>query len=60
VPQPQFNPEFLAQRLGELLADPAKLTEAAVSAHSQARADAASRLADLVEAKMALRAGERA
>jgi UDP-N-acetylglucosamine--N-acetylmuramyl-(pentapeptide) pyrophosphoryl-undecaprenol N-acetylglucosamine transferase len=59
VPQPRFTPAFLAERLGELLADSVGLTEAAVNARSQARADAAARLADLVEARMAARMGER-
>jgi UDP-N-acetylglucosamine--N-acetylmuramyl-(pentapeptide) pyrophosphoryl-undecaprenol N-acetylglucosamine transferase len=59
VPQPQFTPAFLADRLNELLADPVGLTAAAVGARSQARADAAARLADLVEARVAARAGER-
>jgi UDP-N-acetylglucosamine--N-acetylmuramyl-(pentapeptide) pyrophosphoryl-undecaprenol N-acetylglucosamine transferase len=53
VPQPQFTPTFLAERLSHVLADPAGLTEAAVGARSQARADASARLADLVEAHMA-------
>jgi UDP-N-acetylglucosamine--N-acetylmuramyl-(pentapeptide) pyrophosphoryl-undecaprenol N-acetylglucosamine transferase len=52
VPQPQFTPAFLADRLNELLADPVGLTAAAAGARSQARADAAARLADLVEARM--------
>jgi UDP-N-acetylglucosamine--N-acetylmuramyl-(pentapeptide) pyrophosphoryl-undecaprenol N-acetylglucosamine transferase len=60
VPQPHFTAEFLAERLGALLADPVKLTEVAVGARSQARADAAARLGDLVEVHMAVRAGERA
>jgi UDP-N-acetylglucosamine--N-acetylmuramyl-(pentapeptide) pyrophosphoryl-undecaprenol N-acetylglucosamine transferase len=60
VPQPQFTPAFLAERLNELLADPVGLTAAAVGARTQARADAASRLADLVEARMAVaQPGER-
>jgi UDP-N-acetylglucosamine--N-acetylmuramyl-(pentapeptide) pyrophosphoryl-undecaprenol N-acetylglucosamine transferase len=54
VPQPRFTPDFLAERLGQLLADPAGLARAAVGAHSQARADAASNLADIVEARMAV------
>lgn len=54
VAQPQFTPEFLAERLGKLLDDPAGLAEAAVAARSQARPDAAARLADLVEARMAV------
>jgi UDP-N-acetylglucosamine--N-acetylmuramyl-(pentapeptide) pyrophosphoryl-undecaprenol N-acetylglucosamine transferase len=53
VPQPQFTSAFLAERLGQVLADPAGLAEAAVGARSQARADAAARLADLVEERMA-------
>jgi UDP-N-acetylglucosamine--N-acetylmuramyl-(pentapeptide) pyrophosphoryl-undecaprenol N-acetylglucosamine transferase len=60
VPQPQFTPAFLADRLNGLLADPVGLTTAAVGARSQARADAAARLADLVEAHMAVaQPGER-
>jgi UDP-N-acetylglucosamine--N-acetylmuramyl-(pentapeptide) pyrophosphoryl-undecaprenol N-acetylglucosamine transferase len=60
VPQLQFTPAFLAERLGDLLADPAVLAQAAVRARGQARADAAVRLADLVEARMAVvQAGER-
>ena len=54
VPQSRFTAEFLAERLTELFNDPAGLTEAAVGARSQARADAAVRLADLVEAHMAI------
>jgi UDP-N-acetylglucosamine--N-acetylmuramyl-(pentapeptide) pyrophosphoryl-undecaprenol N-acetylglucosamine transferase len=53
TPQAEFTPAFLARRLAEILADPAGLTKAAVGARSQARADAASRLADLVEAHVA-------
>jgi UDP-N-acetylglucosamine--N-acetylmuramyl-(pentapeptide) pyrophosphoryl-undecaprenol N-acetylglucosamine transferase len=60
VPQPQFTTAFLAKRLGELLADPVGLTGAAVAARTQARPDAAVRLADLVELQMTVRAGERA
>jgi UDP-N-acetylglucosamine--N-acetylmuramyl-(pentapeptide) pyrophosphoryl-undecaprenol N-acetylglucosamine transferase len=59
VPQPRFTPALLAERLGELLGDPVGLTAAAVAARTQSRADAAARLADLVEARMAVRAGER-
>jgi UDP-N-acetylglucosamine--N-acetylmuramyl-(pentapeptide) pyrophosphoryl-undecaprenol N-acetylglucosamine transferase len=57
VPQARFTPTFLAERLGALLADPVGLAEVAVGARSQARADAAARLADLVEARMAVQAG---
>ena len=60
MPQAQFTAAALADRLTSLLNAPAALAEAAVSARSQARADAASRLADLVEAHIALvPAGER-
>lgn len=59
VPQPQFTAALLTQRLGELLSDPVGLTGAAVAARTQARADAAARLADLVEMRIAARAGER-
>jgi UDP-N-acetylglucosamine--N-acetylmuramyl-(pentapeptide) pyrophosphoryl-undecaprenol N-acetylglucosamine transferase len=50
---PQFTPASLAERLGGLLADPGGLAPAAVAARTQARADAASLLADLVERQMA-------
>ena len=53
IPQPQFTPTLLAERLGELLADPEALIGMAVAARAQARADAAARLADLVETQMA-------
>jgi UDP-N-acetylglucosamine--N-acetylmuramyl-(pentapeptide) pyrophosphoryl-undecaprenol N-acetylglucosamine transferase len=52
VPQIQFTSETLADRLTNLLDSPAALAEAAVRARGQARADAASRLADLVEVQM--------
>lgn len=54
VPQPQFTAALLAERLGELLADPVTLVGMAVAARTQARADAAACLADLVEAQMAM------
>jgi UDP-N-acetylglucosamine--N-acetylmuramyl-(pentapeptide) pyrophosphoryl-undecaprenol N-acetylglucosamine transferase len=53
VPQLQFTAASLAERLEGLLADPAGLTAAAVGARTQARADAAARLADIVETRMA-------
>jgi UDP-N-acetylglucosamine--N-acetylmuramyl-(pentapeptide) pyrophosphoryl-undecaprenol N-acetylglucosamine transferase len=53
MPQPQFTPALLAERLARLLADAAGLTAAAVAARGQARANAASLLADLVEARVA-------
>jgi UDP-N-acetylglucosamine--N-acetylmuramyl-(pentapeptide) pyrophosphoryl-undecaprenol N-acetylglucosamine transferase len=59
VPQPQFSAETLAKRLTEILTNPACLAAAAAAARSQARIDAAARLADLVEAKLAARTGER-
>ncbi len=52
MPQPQFDPVSLAQRLSGLLTDPAALTAAAVAAHTQGRADAAARLAELVESHL--------
>ena len=52
IPQPGFTPAALAERLGALLADPSGLAEVAVAARSHARADAAARLADIVEARM--------
>jgi UDP-N-acetylglucosamine--N-acetylmuramyl-(pentapeptide) pyrophosphoryl-undecaprenol N-acetylglucosamine transferase len=60
VPQIGFTPALLAGRLRALLADPAELVGMATGARSHARADAAARLADLVEARMAVHAGERA
>ncbi len=63
MPQPHFNPAALTQRLTELLANPIALTAAAVAARGQARADAAARLADVVEARLRqpfLRVGEHA
>ena len=60
VAQTQFTSETLAERLTSLLAAPATLAAAAVRARGQAHADAASRLADLVEAHVAaVPAGER-
>jgi UDP-N-acetylglucosamine--N-acetylmuramyl-(pentapeptide) pyrophosphoryl-undecaprenol N-acetylglucosamine transferase len=58
VPQPVFTPAFLTERLSTLFGEPAVLAEAAVGARSQARPDAAGRLADLVEARVAAREGE--
>jgi UDP-N-acetylglucosamine--N-acetylmuramyl-(pentapeptide) pyrophosphoryl-undecaprenol N-acetylglucosamine transferase len=57
VPHAQFTPGLLTERLAELLGDPVGLTGAAVAARTQARSDAAARLADLVEARMGVRAG---
>ena len=49
MPQPELTPALLASRLAELLADPASLAVASAAARNHAQADAASRLADLVE-----------
>jgi UDP-N-acetylglucosamine--N-acetylmuramyl-(pentapeptide) pyrophosphoryl-undecaprenol N-acetylglucosamine transferase len=53
MPQPQFTATLLAERLGKLLVDPVTLVGMAVAARAQARADAAARLADLVETQTA-------
>jgi UDP-N-acetylglucosamine--N-acetylmuramyl-(pentapeptide) pyrophosphoryl-undecaprenol N-acetylglucosamine transferase len=60
MPQPAFTPAALAERLRELLADPARLSEAAARAATLGRAGAAARLADLVEAVTQTSVGERA
>ncbi len=52
VPQLRFTPASLAEMLARLLADPACLATAAAAARSQARADAADRLASIVETLM--------
>jgi UDP-N-acetylglucosamine--N-acetylmuramyl-(pentapeptide) pyrophosphoryl-undecaprenol N-acetylglucosamine transferase len=49
MPQPSFTPAALTERLTTLLQEPGALCAASAAARSQARADAASRLADLVE-----------
>jgi UDP-N-acetylglucosamine--N-acetylmuramyl-(pentapeptide) pyrophosphoryl-undecaprenol N-acetylglucosamine transferase len=62
VPQPHFTAASLAELLNQLLSAPELLAEAAAGARSQARPDAALRLADAVEARISLaflRAGER-
>jgi len=48
MPQPEFTPAALADRLATLLADPATLSTAAAAARRFARGDAAERLAELV------------
>ena len=53
VPQPAFTSAALTEQLTGLLSNPLGLTEIAVAARTQARADAASLLADLVETHMA-------
>jgi UDP-N-acetylglucosamine--N-acetylmuramyl-(pentapeptide) pyrophosphoryl-undecaprenol N-acetylglucosamine transferase len=53
MPQSGFTAAVLTQCLQDLLADPARLVVMARAARGQARVDAASRLADLVEARMA-------
>lgn len=50
VPQAEFTPERLAGLLRQALADPASLTAAAQAAKAAGVADAAERLADLVQA----------
>ena len=52
MPQPSFTQANLTSRLTKLLRDPAGLTRAAAAARTQARTDAAERLADLVETLM--------
>ncbi|MDA0338954.1 MAG: undecaprenyldiphospho-muramoylpentapeptide beta-N-acetylglucosaminyltransferase [Proteobacteria bacterium] len=49
VSQDEFTPEALAARITELMNAPELLVRAAVAARSQARPDAAERLADLME-----------
>ncbi len=49
MPQPGFTPDALAATLDGLFADPARLAGMAEGAASQGHADAATRLADLVE-----------
>ena len=49
MPQDSFTSASLAETLTRLLADPAGLAAAAAAARTQARADAASRLAHIVE-----------
>jgi UDP-N-acetylglucosamine--N-acetylmuramyl-(pentapeptide) pyrophosphoryl-undecaprenol N-acetylglucosamine transferase len=53
MPQPAFTPAALARRLESLLTHPDSLTNAAARAASLGHADAAHRLADLVEEKVA-------
>lgn len=52
MPQPVFTARALAESLVALLNDPAALAGAATGARSQARPDAAARLADMVESLM--------
>jgi UDP-N-acetylglucosamine--N-acetylmuramyl-(pentapeptide) pyrophosphoryl-undecaprenol N-acetylglucosamine transferase len=54
LPQSEFTAASLAERLNHLLSTPASLAAAATAARSQARADAAARLADAVEARISL------
>lgn len=53
MPQPTFTPDILANTLTELLSDPALLIVMAEAARAQGRPDAAARLADLVETRIA-------
>ena len=50
--QSGFTPAALAKTMDDLLGDPASLARMAAAARGTARVDAASRLADLVEARM--------
>jgi UDP-N-acetylglucosamine--N-acetylmuramyl-(pentapeptide) pyrophosphoryl-undecaprenol N-acetylglucosamine transferase len=52
VPQPMFTVETLTRMLEGLLSEPGKLADAAVRAAGCGVADAAQRLADLVQARM--------
>jgi UDP-N-acetylglucosamine--N-acetylmuramyl-(pentapeptide) pyrophosphoryl-undecaprenol N-acetylglucosamine transferase len=52
MPQPVFTARTLAESLVALLNDPAALAGAATGARTQARPDAAARLADMVESLM--------
>jgi UDP-N-acetylglucosamine--N-acetylmuramyl-(pentapeptide) pyrophosphoryl-undecaprenol N-acetylglucosamine transferase len=52
MPQPDFNAGSLAERLSSLAAAPVALTTAAAAARGQGRADAAVRLADVVESRL--------
>jgi UDP-N-acetylglucosamine:LPS N-acetylglucosamine transferase len=58
MPQPSFTPDALASTLTELLSAPATLSAMAAAARTQARPDAAARLADLVETLMNHNAAE--
>jgi UDP-N-acetylglucosamine--N-acetylmuramyl-(pentapeptide) pyrophosphoryl-undecaprenol N-acetylglucosamine transferase len=58
IPQPGFTAETLAAKLTELASAPAALSAASAAARTQARSDAAARLADLVEAAIAARTGK--
>jgi UDP-N-acetylglucosamine--N-acetylmuramyl-(pentapeptide) pyrophosphoryl-undecaprenol N-acetylglucosamine transferase len=55
IMQEDFTPRALAQKMREFLGNPAILADAARKALSCGRADAAQRLADLVERNMGLR-----
>ena len=52
LPQGALSPAVLAENVRQLLSDPAALATAAARAATQGRADAAARLADLVEASI--------
>jgi UDP-N-acetylglucosamine--N-acetylmuramyl-(pentapeptide) pyrophosphoryl-undecaprenol N-acetylglucosamine transferase len=57
MPQPSFTRAALAERLEQAFAHPQSLADAAAHAARLGRADAAARLADLVEAAMSQTAG---
>jgi UDP-N-acetylglucosamine--N-acetylmuramyl-(pentapeptide) pyrophosphoryl-undecaprenol N-acetylglucosamine transferase len=52
IAQPDFSSAVLRDRIGAFVADPLTLDHAAAAARTQARPDAAARLADLVQALM--------
>jgi UDP-N-acetylglucosamine--N-acetylmuramyl-(pentapeptide) pyrophosphoryl-undecaprenol N-acetylglucosamine transferase len=52
LPQPEFTPAELAQRISALMANPELLRAAAASAAGRGHADAAARLADLIDQKV--------
>lgn len=52
MPQPAFTATALAERLTTILSEPGALDAAAIAARGQARADAAARLATLVETRL--------
>jgi len=57
MPEPAFTADALAARLVALAEAPARLAEAAACARAEGRADAARRLADLVERRMPANGG---
>jgi UDP-N-acetylglucosamine--N-acetylmuramyl-(pentapeptide) pyrophosphoryl-undecaprenol N-acetylglucosamine transferase len=58
VPQPVFHPDAFGDILVELLTTPGRLSTMAAAARTQARADAAARLADMIETLMTQQTAE--